>query len=218
MRCEIERRRDRVAYLAQTLDKSNDHQPVVTGTCGHRDQQSKHRIDQHTDAKKVFRSVTFREYSEWYLRDDVTVEERAEQVTLHGAVPMKLSVMVLWHKKEILAILGITRRIGWLIRIDRDEERRKQRENNFACRTYGQGGSIVARILVRAFFFALVQHGFLALRDGGVIDHRHDRHGHIRPHHVSIRHAEEQHQSHYVTRPHQCCNVERSLIERLLYI
>lgn len=75
----------------------------------------------------------------------------------------------------------------------------------FASFTYGQGGRIVARIPIVA---ALVHHRFLALRDGSVIDHSDDRHRHISSHHIGIRHTEEQHQSHYVTRPHQCCNIE----------
>lgn len=47
-----------------------------------------------------------------------------------------------------------------------------------------------------------------------MIDHRDNRHGHVRPHHVGVRHAEEQHQSHYVTRTHQRCNSKRSFVTR----
>ena len=81
-----------IAYLAEALNESDAHQVVVAEVSRHRHQQPEQRVDQHTDAEKVLGSVTLGQYSERYLRDDVAVEERAEQIALHRAVPREFPV------------------------------------------------------------------------------------------------------------------------------
>lgn len=66
--------------------------------------------------------------------------------------------------------------------------------------TYGRVNRRVRRI------GTLVRRYLLDLGDGGVVDHRDDRDGHVGPHHVSVRHPKEEHERHYVTRSHQSCN------------